>query len=101
MNLETFLDSPLVINGQSHQSLRHHLNRASQVLDPEKVRGLSSLPIAFGFGDGHGGNVMVSSASSPPSMLYVDYEVAGHHTPFLDLAKPIYQDGFFNTSYAN
>jgi len=101
MNLETFLDSPLVINGQSHQSLRHHLNRASQVLDPEKVRGLSSLPIAFGFGDRHGGNVMVSSASSPPSMLYVDYEVAGHHTPFLDLAKPIYQDGVFNTSYAN
>ena len=100
-NLEAFLDSPLVINGQSHQSLQYHLNRASRVLDPDKVGGLKSLPIAFGFGDGHGGNVMVSNASSPPSILYVDYEVAGHHTPFLDLAKPIYQDGFFNIAYAD
>ncbi|KAL9126119.1 MAG: hypothetical protein Q9217_004780 [Psora testacea] len=101
MNLEVFLDSPVIINGQSHQSLRYYLNRASRVLDPDRVGGLNTLPIAFGFGDGHGGNVMVSSASSPPSMLYVDYEVAGHHPPFLDLAKPIYQDGFFDIAYAD
>ena len=101
MSLEDFLGSPLIINGQSHQSLRYHLNRASRVLDPDRVGGLQSLPTAFGLGDGHGGNVMVSSASSPPSMLYVDYEVAGQHTPFLDLAKPIYQDGFFNIAYAD
>ena len=101
MNINDFLGSPLVINGQSHHPLRYHLNRASKVLDPEKVGGLQSLPIAFGFGDGHGGNIMVSSTGTPPSMLYVDYEVAGHHSPFLDLAKPIYQDGFFNIAYAD
>lgn len=71
------------------------------VLGPDKVGALKSLPIAFGFGDGHGGNLVVSSAGSPPSMLYMDYEVAGHHTRFLDLAKSISQDGFLNIAYAD
>jgi hypothetical protein len=101
MSLDDFLDYPPVINGQSHRSLRYHSNRASRVLDPDKVGGLGSPPIALRFGDGHGGNIMISSAGSPLSMLYVDYEVAGHHIPFLDLAKPIYQDEFFNIAYAD
>lgn len=62
---------------------------------------LNLLPTAFGLGDGHGGNVMVSTKSTVPSILYVDYEIAGTHTPFLDLAKPIYQDEFFDVAYAD
>ena len=100
-SLETLLGSPLVVNGRNHQSLQYHLDRDSQVLVPERVGGLDSLLILFGFDDGQGGNFMVSRASSPPSMLYVDYEVVGYHTHFLDLAKPIYQDGFFNVAYAD
>ena len=44
---------------------------------------------------------MVSRASSPPSTLYMGYEVAGYHTPFLDLAKPVYQDGIFSVAYVD
>lgn len=101
MSLEHFLDIPIKINGQSHGTLRYHLDRATHILDPERPAGLQSLPYAFGFGDGHGGNVMVSLDKNPPSLLYIDYEVTGYHTPFLDLAKPIYLDGFFNAAYAD
>lgn len=101
VSLDKFLEIPLSINGQNRGTLRHQFHRATYVLDPERPAGLQSLPFAFGFGDGHGGNVMVSLDCDPPSLLYVDYEVTGHHTPFLDLAKPIYLDGFFNVMYAD
>ena len=101
MSLDAFSEFPIIINGQSYQNLRHYLERALQILDPHRVGGLNLLPTAFGMGDGHGGNVMVSTTSTVPSILYVDYEVAGTHTPFLDLAKPIYQDGFFDVAYAD
>lgn len=101
MSLENFLDIPISINGQSHGTLRYHLDRATHILDPERPAGLQSLPCAFGFGDGHGGNVLVSLDMSPPSLLYIDYEVTGFHTPFLDLAKSIYLDGFFDAMYAD
>ena len=101
MPFEEVLDIPISINGQSHGTLRHQLDRATLLLDPHRAEGLQSLPIAFGFGDGHGGNVMVSLDMDSPSLLYVDYEVTGSHTPFLDLAKPIYMDGFFNAAYAD
>ena len=101
MSLDAFSDLPMTINGQSYQNLRHYLECALQVLDPHRVGGLNLLPTAFGLGDGHGGNVMVSMTSMVPSILYVDYEVAGTHTPFLDLTKPIYQDGFFDVAYAD
>ncbi len=101
MSLDAFSDLPIVINGRSYHDLRHHLGRALQILDPHRVGGLNLLTTAFGLGDGHGGNVMVSTESTVPSILYVDYEVAGTHTPFLDLAKPIYQDGFFDVAYAD
>ena len=101
MPFEEILDIPISINGQCHGTLRHQLDRATLVLDPHRTEGLQSLLFAFGFGDGHGGNVMISSDIDSPSLLYVDYEVTGYHTPFLDMAKPIYMDGFFNAAYAD
>lgn len=101
MRFNELLDIPISINGQSHGTLRHQLDRATQLLDPHRVEGLQSLPNAFGFGDGHGGNIMVYLDIESPSLLYVDYEVSGYHTPFLDLANPIYLDGFFNAVYAD
>ena len=101
LSLENFLDMPISVNGKSHGTLRHRLDCATHILDQERPGGIQSLPSAFGFGDGHGGNVMISSDPNPPSLLYIDYEVTGYHTPFLDLAKPIYLDGFFNAAYAD
>ncbi|KAL2041524.1 hypothetical protein N7G274_005906 [Stereocaulon virgatum] len=101
MSLDAFSDLPLVINGRSYHNLRHHLGRVLQIIDLHRVGGLNLLPTAFGLGDRHGGNVIVSMESTVPSILYVDYEVAGTYTPFFDLAKPIYQDGFFVVDYAD
>ena len=101
MPFEEILDIPISINGQIHGTLRQQLDRATLLLDPHRAEGFQSLPIAFSFGDGHAGNTMVSLDIGSPSLLYVDYEVTGYHTPFLDLAKPIYMDGFFNAAYAD
>jgi hypothetical protein len=101
IKLESFMDLPVTINGTRYKQLRYYLDRASEVLDPGPGRNLDSLPVAFGLGDGHGGNVMVSGDQASPLILYVDYEITGFHTPYLDLAKPIYQDSFFNIAYAD
>lgn len=94
-------DVPISINGEDYGTLQHHLEQAFHLLDPHVQTEIQSPPCAFGFGDGHEENVMVSLDDSLPSLLYVDYEVTGYHTPFLDLAKPIYLDCFFNAMYAD
>ena len=101
ISLDAILDLPLVINGKEFQTLRHYLQRAEHVLNPKRRSGLKSLPITFGLGDGHGGNVMISDSQKPSTITYIDYEVAGYHTPFLDLAKPLYLDGFMEIAYAD
>ena len=101
MSLKVFSDLPVIINGRKYENLQDHLNRAALVLDPDRIGGLKSLLTAFGMGDGHGGNAMILNKGTVLFILYVDYEVAGTHTSFLDFAKPIYQDGFFNVAYAD
>lgn len=93
---ETLLKAPLVINGQTYPPLRKHLDRARRALDPNT---LNQLPIAFGLAKGHGGNLMTHNEGK--SMLYTGYELAGHHTPFLDIAMPMYFDCFFEAVYAD
>ncbi|KAL9110333.1 MAG: hypothetical protein Q9227_005064 [Pyrenula ochraceoflavens] len=101
MTTSRFLELPLIINGVAYSPLRHYLDRAEEFLNPEALDGLNSLPKAFGLGDGHGGNLMVTEDCACPKMMYLDYEVSGSHCPFLDMAKPIYGDGFFNVLYAD
>lgn len=62
---------------------------------------LSATPVAFGLGDGHGGNFMVTEAGAEGPMLFFDYAMAGFHSPILDLAKAIYVDAFFEILYAD
>ncbi|KOS20768.1 hypothetical protein ESCO_004370 [Escovopsis weberi] len=98
------LNATLVINGVSHPPLRHYLDRAQELLNPHLAGSqatLASLPIAIGLGDGHGGNVMVVEGKSPAAFIHIDYEVSGSHTPILDMAKPLWLDGFFNVAYAD
>jgi hypothetical protein len=47
------LNMPLRINGTTYPPLRHYLDQAKRVLDPSAPGCLSSLPEAFGLGDGH------------------------------------------------
>ena len=53
-------------------------------------------------GDAHGANNMIASCESSNGareILYVDCEAAGFHPIMLDLAKPFYNDVFFDTLY--
>ena len=98
-----FLNTPLIINGVTYPPLRYHFDRATNILDPNRQGGLSDLPVAFGLGDGHGGNLMVTEdlKGCAARVMYIDYEVSGSHCPFLDMAKSIYNDAFFNVLYAD
>ncbi|KAI1363487.1 hypothetical protein F5Y08DRAFT_340671 [Xylaria arbuscula] len=98
-----FLELRWCINGKEYPCLRTLFENALDVTDPKSFQ-VSSCPIAFGLGDAHGGNILVSSAPQERSgckVLFVDYEVAGFHPVMLDLAKPLYNDVFFKTLYSD
>lgn len=88
---------PFAINGVSHP-LRYYLDRAEAILDPYMPGGVKDLPVAFGLGDGHGGNLMVAYDLSP-DILYVDYNISGVHYPLFDMVNSIHNDGFFHVLY--
>lgn len=92
---------PWIINGKRYPSLRQSFDVALETLSPSSLE-TSSCPTVFGLGDAHGGNVMISPKARgrrSHTLLYVDYEVAGFHPVMLDLAKPFYNDVFFETLY--
>lgn len=97
MLLENFMSLKLVVNGAQYPSLQWHCARAEAILSPsgEHMRRCS---VALGLGDCHGGNVMVHR-DDPEQLLFIDYEAAGFHSPFLDLAKSLYNDAFFSVFY--
>ena len=98
--LTTFLSLRLKVNGHFYPSLSEISLQAARVLHPEATSSLQ----AFGLGDAHGANVMVSGSrglDNRRELLYVDYDAAGYHSIMLDLAKPFYNDVFFETLYAN
>ncbi|KAJ5800684.1 uncharacterized protein N7518_002752 [Penicillium psychrosexuale] len=101
LQLEEFTKLTLCVNGKRYSSFGDLHALAQSVLAPTSF---SDSPIVFGLGDAHGGNVMISSEGSPlpgEKLLYIDYEVSGFHSPFLDLAKPLYNDVFFAALYAD
>lgn len=102
ISLDKFLMLPIHINSRSYNPLRTHLARAQVLLNPGAEH-FSAFPVAFGLGDGHGGNTMVTDMedAAAPQLKYIDYEVAGIHSIILDLAKPIYNDCFFSTLWAD
>ncbi|MDI1486554.1 MAG: hypothetical protein OHK93_005785 [Ramalina farinacea] len=98
--LTTFLSLRLKVNGHFYPSLNEISLQAARVLHPEAT----SLLQAFGLGDAHCANVMVSGSrglDNRRELLYVDYDAAGYHSVVLDLAKPFYNDIFFETLYAD
>ncbi|KAJ7471840.1 hypothetical protein FB451DRAFT_1470741 [Mycena latifolia] len=94
-SLVDFLELPIIINGTSFPPLQKIIDSAISILQLA-----DATTIITGMGDGHSGNVMISR-SRPLRMIYVDYETAGQHSPWLDLAKPLYNDVFFEALYAD
>ena len=101
LSTEDFLDIPWNIDGVDFGSLSELFIRAHEVLRPDSTH-IRSCPVAFGSGDAHGANIMIAPQvllDNSPDILYIDYEIAGHHPVVLDLAKPLYNDIFFDTFY--
>ena len=101
LSMVEFLEIPWKVNGVVYPSLGELFCTAIDVLHPSSRQSIS-CPIVFGLGDAHGANNMISSHVSPNGareVLYVDYEAAGFHPIMLDLAKPFYNDVFFDTLY--
>ena len=98
VKFDDFIALPWKIDGVEYPPLQESFRKAERILDPHGEI-LPKLWACLGLGDGHGGNVMISPGKQDPAIYFIDYEAAGHHSPFLDLAKPLYLDGFFPVMY--
>lgn len=98
VQFDDFIALPWNINGVEYPPLQESFRKAERILDPHGQI-LPKLWTCLGLGDSHGGNVMISPKKHDPAIYFIDYEAAGHHSPFLDLAKPLYLDGFFSVMY--
>lgn len=95
VNFFGLLDLTPVINGFRYKPVSTMIENAVTQLNPERLR--NKLMIC-GLGDAHCGNVMVSG-NDLDDYLYIDFEFAGFHSPYLDMAKAIYNDCFFGVLY--
>ncbi|GAA6619935.1 phosphotransferase [Scytonema sp. NUACC26] len=78
-----------IINGvEFKENIASLVEQAIEVLDPSQ----SETPSIVGHGDAHNGNVFVDRENS--SLVYFDPAFAGRHSPFLDLAKPLFHNVF-------
>ncbi|KAI0525457.1 hypothetical protein F5B22DRAFT_658295 [Xylaria bambusicola] len=102
ISLDRLLSLRWLINGTSYPSLYQAYKEASDIISPTSAQ-ILSCPTVFGLGDAHGGNVMIDESSAKgggtSDILFIDYEVAGFHPVMLDLAKPLYNDLFYEMLY--
>ena len=87
---ERLLGMRWIINSvEQRLPLSTRIEQAKRLLDP-------SLPTAtvVGHGDAHFGNVFLEDASETRRYLYFDPAFAGHHSPLLDIVKPLYHNVF-------
>ena len=101
LSMVEFLEIPWKVNGEVYPSLGELFCTATEVVHPDLSQS-TSCPIAFGLGDAYGATIMISSrvsANGAHEILYVDSEAAKFHPIMLDIAKPFYNDMFFETLY--
>lgn len=78
------------INGQNYENnLGEIISEATQLLNPS-----GRTPSVVGHGDAHNGNVFMINDSTQSRLVYFDPAFAGQHSPFLDLAKPLFHNVF-------
>ncbi|KAG1817400.1 hypothetical protein EV424DRAFT_1624033 [Suillus variegatus] len=74
VQFDDFIALPWKIDGVEYPPLQESFRKTERILNP------------------HG-------QKQDPAIYFINYEAAGHHSPFLDLAKPLYLDGFFPVMY--
>lgn len=104
ISLQKLLSSNIIVNGTPCGKLKTLCKKSEYMLRNNVFLNKPQLTIC-GLGDGHCGNVLVSNCSRARGQRFdlvnIDYEVAGIHSPWLDLAKPFYTDVFFHVIYAD
>lgn len=87
---------PIKINNHLFPSINEIIQLSTQRLNPENLR---EKEMVCGFGDAHSGNIICSNNLEEYS--YIDYEFAGFHSPYLDIAKQLYNDTAYQLLYAD
>lgn len=83
-----------VINGVEFEStLGELIEKAIALLDPRR----GEVASVVGHGDAHNGNVFLDEAAG--GVIYFDPAFAGRHSPWLDLAKPVFHNCFATWMY--
>ena len=89
INFDRLAEMKWIINGvQFQHTLGDLVELATQYLNPSS----SDMPSIVGHGDAHNGNVFIDENNA--SLVYFDPAFAGRHSPFLDLAKPLFHNVF-------
>ncbi len=98
---------PLCINGQLYPSLRWYLEQARSCFARQQE---GAHLVALGHGDLHLGNILApppdtrrTAGDANPDFrsVTIDYGTFGYHSPWLDIAKPMYMDSFGPYFYAD
>ncbi|HMQ32287.1 MAG TPA: phosphotransferase [Chloroflexaceae bacterium] len=81
------------INGRAFaETLGEIIGRAAELLDPA-----TPTVAVVGHGDAHNGNLFFDEGEG--RLIYFDPAFAGTHSPFLDLAKPLFHNVFARWMY--
>jgi hypothetical protein len=82
-------DKKWIVNGREFKhTLGELVELATEYLNPSQAKTISIV----GHGDAHNGNVFVDEENR--ELIYFDPAFAGRHSPFLDLAKPLFHNVF-------
>jgi hypothetical protein len=89
LKYDSIADKSWIINGRKYErKLKDIINMAIKLLNPSTL----DTPSIVGHGDAHNGNLFFDKFSS--SLIHFDPAFAGRHSPFLDLAKPLFHNVF-------
>ena len=89
INFDDLAELKWIINGgEFKHSLGELVQLATHYLNPS----ISNTPSVVGHGDAHNGNVFIDENKA--DLIYFDPAFAGRHSPFLDLAKPLFHNVF-------
>ena len=84
-NVSSLFDRKFYINGRRMSATINQL--IADLKNKYKNNELERVPVIMGHGDAHHGNILVND-----DIWFIDNEYAGYVTPFMEVAKPYYND---------